>query len=145
MTIFDAAQRYRSDGVPLVIVAGAEYGAGSSRDWAAKGARLLGVRAVLAESFERIHRTNLVGMGILPLQFKTGVTRKTLELDGSELFDIRGLEDKRSPRMQLECTITRADGRRDTITLLSRLDTTQDVEYFRHGGLLNYAIRRRLN
>ena len=87
--------------MPLVIVAGAEYGAGSSRDWAAKGARLLGVRAVLAESFERIHRTNLVGMGILPLQFKTGVTRKTLELDGSELFDIRGLEDKRSPRMPL--------------------------------------------
>ena len=145
MTIFDAAQRYRDDGVPLVIVAGAEYGAGSSRDWAAKGARLLGVRAVLAESFERIHRTNLVGMGILPLQFGTGVTRKTLELDGSELFDISGLEDKLSPRMQLACTITRADGRRDTITLLSRLDTTQDVEYFRHGGLLNYAIRRRLN
>jgi len=145
MTIFDAAQGYRRDGVPLVIVAGAEYGAGSSRDWAAKGARLLGVRAVLAESFERIHRTNLVGMGILPLQFETGVTRKTLALDGSELFDISGLAGTLSPRMPLACTIMRADGRRTDITLLSRLDTTQDVEYFRHGGLLNFAIRRRLN
>jgi aconitate hydratase len=145
MTIFDAAQRYRRAGVPLVIVAGAEYGAGSSRDWAAKGARLLGVRAVLAESFERIHRTNLVGMGLLPLQFESGVTRKTLALDGSELFDIRGLAGALSPRMQLACTITRTDGRRETIVLLSRLDTTQDVEYFRHGGLLNFAIRRRLN
>ncbi len=145
MTIFDAAQRYRCDGVPLVIVAGAEYGAGSSRDWAAKGARLLGVRAVLAESFERIHRTNLVGMGLLPLQFENGVTRKTLALDGSELFDIGGFEGKLTPRMQHQCTITRRDGQRETISLISRLDTTQDVEYFRHGGLLNFAIRRRLN
>jgi aconitate hydratase len=131
--------------VPLVILAGAEYGAGSSRDWAAKGARLLGVRAVLAESFERIHRTNLVGMGVLPLQFASGVTRKTLGLDGSERFDIDGLAGDLFPRMEHRCTITRADGRRDTITLRSRLDTSQDVEYFRHGGLLNYAIRRRLN
>jgi aconitate hydratase len=145
MTIFDAAQRYRSDGVPLVIVAGAEYGAGSSRDWAAKGARLLGVRAVIAESFERIHRTNLVGMGVLPLQFASGVTRKTLALDGSELFDIDGFEGTLAPRMQHACTFTRGDGRRETITLHSRLDTTPDVEYFRHGGLLQYAIRQRLN
>jgi len=145
MTIFDAAQRYRSDGVPLVIVAGAEYGAGSSRDWAAKGARLLGVRAVIAESFERIHRTNLVGMGVLPLQFASGVTRKTLALDGSEHFDITGFDGTLAPRMQHACTITRGDGRRATIQLMSRLDTTQDVEYFRHGGLLQYAIRQRLN
>ena len=145
MTIFDAAQRYRAEGVPLVIVAGAEYGAGSSRDWAAKGARLLGVRAVIAESFERIHRSNLVGMGVLPLQFESGVNRKTLALDGSELFDISGFEGKLVPRMRHACTITRNDGRRATITLLSRLDTTQDVEYFRHGGLLQYAIRQRLN
>ncbi len=145
MTIFDAAQRYRHDGVPLVIVAGAEYGAGSSRDWAAKGARLLGVRAVLAESFERIHRTNLVGMGVLPLQFASGVTRQTLALDGSELIDIHGLEGQLAPHMHLACTLTRSDGRRDIIALQSRLDTTQDVEYFRHGGLLHFAIRRRLN
>ena len=145
MTIFDAAQRYRRDGVPLVIVAGAEYGAGSSRDWAAKGARLLGVRAVIAESFERIHRSNLVGMGVLPLQFGSGVTRKTLALDGSELFDITGFEGTLTPRMQHPCTITRSDGRRETITLRSRLDTTQEVEYFRHGGLLQYFIRQRLN
>ena len=144
-TIFDAAQRYRNDGVPLVIVAGAEYGAGSSRDWAAKGARLLGVRAVIAESFERIHRCNLVGMGVLPLQFESNVNRKTLALDGSELFDITGFEGQLAPRMRHACTITRSDGRREIITLYSRLDTTQDVEYFRHGGLLQYAIRQRLN
>ena len=145
MTIFDAAQLYRADGVPLVIVAGAEYGAGSSRDWAAKGARLLGVRAVIAESFERIHRSNLVGMGVLPLQFESGVNRKTLALDGTELFDISGCEGRLTPRMRHACTITRGDGRRATIQLMSRLDTTQDVEYFRHGGLLQYAIRQRLN
>ncbi len=145
MPIFDAAQRYRSEDVPVVIVAGAEYGAGSSRDWAAKGARLLGVRAVLAESFERIHRSNLVGMAVLPLQFESGTDRKTLELDGTELFDIRGLEGKLAPRTKLDCTIARSDGRRATITLLSRLDTTQEVEYFRHGGLLHHAIRQRLD
>ncbi len=145
LTIFDAAQRYRRESVPLVVVAGAEYGAGSSRDWAAKGARLLGVRAVLAESFERIHRSNLAGMGVLPLQFESGTDRKTLALDGTELFDICGLEGKLAARMKLDCTITRSDGRQETITLVSRLDTTQDVEYFRHGGLLNLAIRRRLD
>jgi aconitate hydratase len=145
MTIFDAAQRYRRDSVPLVIVAGAEYGAGSSRDWAAKGARLLGVRAVIAESFERIHRSNLVGMGVLPLQFENGTDRKTLALDGTEVFDIGGLEGGIAPRMTLNCTVTRRDGRRETIKLASRLDTTQEVEYFRHGGLLHFAIRQRLN
>jgi aconitate hydratase len=144
MTIFDAAQRYRDEGVPLVIVAGAEYGAGSSRDWAAKGTRLLGVRAVIAESFERIHRSNLVGMGVVPLQFEAGHNRKTLALDGTERFDIGGFEGTLAPRMKHPCTITRGDGRRETITLLSRLDTKQDVEYFRHGGLLNLAVRRRL-
>jgi len=143
-TIFDAAQRYRSEGVPLVIVAGAEYGAGSSRDWAAKGTRLLGVRAVLAESFERIHRSNLVGMGVVPLQFENGINRRTLALDGSERFDIGGFEGALAPRTKHACTITRSDGRRESIMLLSRLDTTQDVEYFRHGGLFNLAIRRRL-
>lgn len=144
MSIFQAADRYCSERVSLVIVAGSEYGAGSSRDWAAKGARLLGVRAVLAESFERIHRSNMIGMGVLPLQFTGGVNRKTLKLDGTEKFDIRGLEKELRPQTELEVTITRSDGRRETIRMLSRLDTTQEVEYIRHGGLLHYVIRQRL-
>jgi aconitate hydratase len=142
MPIHAAAERYRAQGVPLVVVAGAEYGAGSSRDWAAKGTRLLGVRAVIAESFERIHRSNLVGMGVLPLQFAAGVTRKTLALRGDETFDISvGL----SPRSELQCTLTRADGSSERLKLLSRLDTRRDVEYFRHGGLLHCVLRRRLS
>jgi aconitate hydratase len=144
MSIFDAAERYRAQGVPLVVIGGSEYGAGSSRDWAAKGARLLGVRAVLAESFERIHRSNLVGMGVLPLQFAGGVNRKTLRLDGSETFDIGGLEGALPPRARLTSTITRADGSKETIELTCRLDTREEVEYFRHGGLLHYALRQRL-
>ncbi|MEN3353677.1 MAG: aconitate hydratase [Betaproteobacteria bacterium] len=145
MTIFEAAQRYQDERVPLVIVGGSEYGAGSSRDWAAKGTRLLGVRAVIAESFERIHRSNLVGMGVLPLQFGEHVNRKTLALDGSEVFDITGLEGPLTPRMKLKCAITRTSGTRDTIDVMSRLDTTQEVDYFRHGGLLQYALRQRLD
>jgi aconitate hydratase len=137
-----AAERYRAEGVPLVVIAGAEYGAGSSRDWAAKGTRLLGVRAVIAESFERIHRSNLVGMGVLPLQFPAGVTRTTLSLKGDERFDISG---GLSPRGELQCTITRADGSSESLKLLSRLDTRRDVEYFRHGGLLHYVLRQRLS
>ena len=144
MTIFDAAQQYRRENVPLVVIGGSEYGAGSSRDWAAKGARLLGVVAVIAESFERIHRSNLVGMGVLPLQFRPGVTRKTLALDGSETIDVSGLEGPLSARMELACTITRASGERITTRLIMRLDTAQEVEYFRQGGLLHYAIRQRL-
>jgi aconitate hydratase A / 2-methylisocitrate dehydratase len=143
MPIHAAAARYRSEGVPLVVVAGAEYGAGSSRDWAAKGTRLLGVRAVIAETFERIHRSNLVGMGVLPLQFPNGITRKTLALTGAELFDIAGISGNAAPRSELECTITRTDGRRETLGLLSRLDTTRDVDYFRHGGLLHHVVRSR--
>ena len=111
-----------SEGVPLVVIAGAEYGAGSSRDWAAKGTRLLGVRAVIAESFERIHRSNLVGMGVLPLQFPAGVTRKTLELEGSEIIDISGRAGA-APRMQLDCTITRADGRQRKAQAAARAST----------------------
>jgi aconitate hydratase len=135
-----AAERYRAAGVPLVVVAGAEYGAGSSRDWAAKGTRLLGVRAVIAESFERIHRSNLVGMGVLPLQFPAGVTRKTLALKGDEVIDISGISGTMAPRSELECTIGR-----HKLKLLSRLDTRRDVEYFRHGGLLHYVLRQRLS
>ena len=144
MSIFDAAQRYRSEGVPLVVVGGAEYGAGSSRDWAAKGTTLLGVRAVIAESIERIHRSNLVGFGVLPLQFTNGITRKTLALDGTEVFDFTGLERALAPRMELECTITRANGARETIPLLSRLDTQAEVDYYRHGGIFHYVLRQLL-
>jgi aconitate hydratase len=142
LSIHAAAERYRADGVPLVVIAGAEYGAGSSRDWAAKGTRLLGVRAVLAESFERIHRSNLVGMGVLPLQFPAGVTRKTLALRGDEIFDIFGAL---AARGELACTITRADGSSERLNLVSRLDTRRDVEYFRHGGLLHFVLRQRLD
>jgi aconitate hydratase len=144
MPIHAAAAKYRDEGVPLVVIAGAEYGAGSSRDWAAKGTRLLGVRAVIAESFERIHRANLVGMGVLPLQLPDGVTRRTLGLTGAELVDVAGIRGYAAPRTELECTITRVDGRRTRIRLLSRLDTTREVDYFRNGGLLHHVVRHRL-
>ena len=145
MPIHAAAERYGAEGVPLVVIAGAEYGAGSSRDWAAKGTRLLGVRAVLAESFERIHRSNLVGMGVLPLQFPAGVTRKTLGLKGDEVIDLAGISGAMAARGELDCVIARADGRRQELKLLSRVDTRRDVEYLRHGGLLHYMLRRRLS
>ncbi len=144
MSIFDAAMKYQDDGVPLVIIAGKEYGTGSSRDWAAKGTRLLGVKAVIVESFERIHRSNLVGMGILPLQFKDGQTRGSLELDGSETFDITGIAAGIEPRMDVACRITRADGRAEEITLLCRIDTADEVDYYRHGGILQYVLRNML-
>jgi aconitate hydratase len=144
MSIHAAAELYRRENVPLVVIAGAEYGAGSSRDWAAKGTHLLGVRAVIAESFERIHRANLVGMGILPLQFPRGVTRKTLRLEGSELFDIAGIGGGLAARSELICTITRADGGKETLRLLARLDTKREIEYYRHGGQLHLVVRDRL-
>ena len=141
MPIYDAAMAYQADGVPLVIIAGQEYGTGSSRDWAAKGTRLLGVKAVIAESFERIHRSNLIGMGILALQFKTGVNRKSLGLDGTELFDITGLTGEIRPRMDLQLTIHRADGRAEHQPLLCRIDTLEEVEYYRNGGILQFVLR----
>jgi aconitate hydratase len=144
MSIFDAAMKYQERGVPLVVIGGKEYGSGSSRDWAAKGTLLLGVKAVIAESFERIHRSNLVGMGVLPLTFKDGVTRKTLELDGSEVLDIRGLAGGIRPRQDVPVTITRADGRKDEISLLCRIDTLDEVDYYRHGGILHYVLRQLL-
>jgi len=144
LTIYDAAMRYRAAGVPLVVVAGTDYGAGSSRDWAAKGSRLLGVHAVIAEGFERIHRSNLVGMGVLPLELAAGTTRKTLRLDGSETFDITGLTGAIMPKMQVPCTITRANGERLQITLTARLDTRVEVDYYLHGGILHYVLRSRL-
>ncbi len=141
MFIYDAAQKYKAEGTPLVIVAGKEYGTGSSRDWAAKGTLLLGVKAVIAESFERIHRSNLVGMGILPLQFKDGMTRQTLGLDGTETFDITGVEAGLKPRQDLTLTLTRANGTVEVIQVLSRIDTLDEVEYYRHGGILPYVLR----
>jgi aconitate hydratase len=144
MSIYDAAMKYRERGVPLVIVAGKEYGSGSSRDWAAKGTQLLGVRAVIAESFERIHRSNLVGMGVLPLTFPEGVTRKTLGLDGKEVFDLEGLERELRPRMTVRCRITREGGAVEDVGLLCRIDTLDEIEYYRHGGILHYVLRQLL-
>ena len=144
MTVFDASEKYRAEGVPLVVVGGAEYGTGSSRDWAAKGTYLLGVRAVIAEGFERIHRSNLIGMGVVPLQFKDGMTRKTLGLDGSETFDITGLEAGLAPGMDVACRITRADGSTEDITLQSRIDTAVEVDYYKNGGMLHYVLREAL-
>ena len=144
LPIYDAAELYRRERVPLVVVAGSEYGAGSSRDWAAKGTTLLGIRAVIAESFERIHRSNLVGMGVLPLQLPADVTRKTLGLDGSERIDVSGISAGLAPRSELDCTITFGDARMKKQKLLCRLDTRHDVEYYRHGGLLHYVLRQRL-
>jgi aconitate hydratase len=142
MSIYDAAMAHQQQGVPLVVFGGKEYGTGSSRDWAAKGTNLLGVKAVIAESFERIHRSNLVGMGVLPLVFKDGVTRKSLQLDGSETFDIRGIEGGIKPRMDVDFTIRRADGSKETIKLLCRIDTLDEVDYYRHGGILHYVLRQ---
>ena len=143
MSIFDAAQSYARDATPLVIIAGRGYGTGSSRDWSAKGVRMLGVRAVIAESFERIHRANLVAAGVLPLQFADGQTRRTLRLDGSERLDITGLAGTLTPGMRLRCSVSRVDGSRDACDLVARLETAQEAEYFRHGGLLNYLLRLR--
>ncbi|HPD83095.1 MAG: aconitate hydratase AcnA [Alphaproteobacteria bacterium] len=141
MSIYDASMKYQEARTPLIIVAGKEYGTGSSRDWAAKGTRLLGVKAVIAESFERIHRSNLVGMGVLPLVFKDGVTREMLKLDGSETFDVTGFENGISPRQDITLKITRADGSSEDVTLMSRIDTLDEVEYYKHGGILHYVLR----
>jgi len=141
MPIYDAAMRYEAEGVPLVVVAGKEYGTGSSRDWAAKGTRLLGVKAVIVESFERIHRSNLVGMGVLPLQFQAGDSRQSLGLSGEETFDLTGIADGISPRMDVACTIHYPDGSSREITLTCRIDTEDEVEYYRHGGILPYVLR----
>ncbi|WP_404418526.1 aconitate hydratase AcnA [Marinospirillum sp.] len=141
MAIYDAAMRYAEEGKPLVVVAGKEYGTGSSRDWAAKGTRLLGVKAVIAESFERIHRSNLVGMGVLPLQFAEGVTRKTLGLTGEESFTITGL-NQLQPQQQVEVTLTRPDGSSESFQTKCRIDTGNELEYYRHGGILHYVLRK---
>jgi aconitate hydratase len=141
MPIYDAAMRHKADGTPLVVVAGKEYGTGSSRDWAAKGTNLLGVRAVIAESFERIHRSNLVGMGVLPLQFAEGVTRQTLGLTGDETFTIQNVAGLR-PRQDVEVTMVRADGTTETFQTRCRIDTVNELEYFLNGGILHYVLRK---
>jgi aconitate hydratase len=140
MPIYDAAMKYQKDGTPLVVIGGKEYGTGSSRDWAAKGTNLLGVKAVLVESFERIHRSNLVGMGVLPLQFKGEMTRKTLGLDGSETFDIKGLTDLK-PLGDVKVTIHRANGKSEDIVVQCRIDNSGELEYYKNGGVLHYVLR----
>ncbi|HET6932581.1 MAG TPA: aconitate hydratase AcnA [Candidatus Acidoferrum sp.] len=143
MFIYDAAVKYREDGVPLFVIAGKEYGSGSSRDWAAKGTRLLGVRAVLAESYERIHRSNLVGMGVLPLEFKPGENRESLGLTGHEVFDVEGVASL-TPRKQVTVKAKAPDGTVKTITALVRVDTPEEVSYYQHGGILQYVLRQML-
>lgn len=142
MSIFDAAMKYQEAGTPLVVIGGKEYGTGSSRDWAAKGTNLLGVKAVLVESFERIHRSNLVGMGVLPLQFKDGDGRESLGLNGTEVFDIKDINGTIEPRQDVAVTIHYPDGTTKEITLLCRIDTEDEVAYFRNGGILHYVLRR---
>ena len=144
MSIFEAATRYAEQGVPLVVLAGHEYGTGSSRDWAAKGTRLLGVRAVIAASYERIHRSNLVGMGVLPLQFQEGVSAQTLQLEGDEVFEVRGLDDGLRPQQDLVLRIIRTSGATEDVQVRCRIDTPVEIEYYRHGGILPYVLRQLL-
>ncbi len=143
MSIYDASLKYQAAGIPLVVIAGQEYGTGSSRDWAAKGTRLLGVQAVIAESFERIHRSNLVGMGVLPCQFKDGTSARTLNLDGTETFDLTGLEsDEVKPRQDVTLIIHRASGETEEVPVTLRIDTSIEVDYYRHGGILPFVLRQ---
>jgi aconitate hydratase len=139
--IYDAAMEYQRAGTPLVIVAGKEYGTGSSRDWAAKGTVLLGVRAVIAESFERIHRSNLVGMGVLPLEFTNGETRQSLGLTGFETFDVEGLDATLAPHSTLTVRTRAADGSTKSFKVLCRIDTPEELNYYTNGGILPYVLR----
>jgi aconitate hydratase len=141
LSIFDAAMQYQQQGTPLVIVAGKEYGTGSSRDWAAKGTVLLGVRAVIAESFERIHRSNLVGMGVLPLEFTNGESRTSHGLTGFETYEIAGLGDGLRPRARLTVKATAPDGSVKSFEVLARIDTPEELSYYKHGGILPYVLR----
>jgi aconitate hydratase len=141
-TIFEASERYRADGTPLVVLAGKEYGTGSSRDWAAKGPLLLGVRAAIAETYERIHRSNLVGMGVLPLEYLPGDTAQTLGLTGRETFSIDGIAEGLTPRKPITVRARREDGSELTFTTIARIDSSVEVEYYRHGGILQYVLRR---
>ena len=142
MSIYDAAMKYQAAKTPLVVLAGAEYGTGSSRDWAAKGTMLLGVRAVIAKSFERIHRSNLAGMGVLPLQFEAGQDAKSLGLTGQETFAVAGVAKDLAPKKKLTVTATDTEGKKTTFTAVCRLDTPNEVDYYRHGGILHFVLRQ---
>ncbi len=142
MPIYDAAMRYQQEKVPLVIMAGKEYGTGSSRDWAAKGTNLLGVRAVVAQSFERIHRSNLVGMGVLPLVFEEGSSWQSLGMKGDEQVTIRGLHEGLKPRMKMMAEIVASDGGLKRVPLICRIDTLDELDYFKNGGILQYVLRQ---
>ena len=142
MPIWNAAMRYVAEGVPLVVIAGAEYGTGSSRDWAAKGTRLLGVRAVIAVSYERIHRSNLIGMGVLPLQFADGATAASLGLDGRETCDITGLAAGLTPQERITVRATAVDGRATEFPAIVRIDTPVEMDYYQHGGILPFVLRQ---
>lgn len=144
ISIYDAAMKYQQDGTPLAVIAGKEYGSGSSRDWAAKGPRLLGVRVVIAESFERIHRSNLIGMGILPLEFPLGASRKTLGLTGEERIDIADLQNL-TPGAIVPVRLTRADGQTEVLDCRCRIDTATELTYYQNDGILHYVIRNMLN
>jgi aconitate hydratase len=145
MSIFDASEKYIAEGTPLVVIAGAEYGTGSSRDWAAKGTILLGVKAVIARSFERIHRSNLVMMGVLPLQFNDGEDAASLGLTGREVLDIVGLDDSLTPKQHVKVVATAADGSQKEFTVTVRVDTEVEVVYYRNGGILQTVLRKFLN
>ena len=142
MSVYEAAMRYIADGVPTMVFGGEEYGTGSSRDWAAKGTQLLGVKAVIARSFERIHRSNLIGMGVLALQFKGKDSVETLGITGNETFDLEGLDEDLRPQQEVTLAIHRADGSVGRAALLLRIDTAIEVDYFRHGGILPFVLRQ---
>jgi aconitate hydratase len=142
LPIYDAAMRYKKDGVPLVVFAGKEYGTGSSRDWAAKGATLLGIRAVVCQSFERIHRSNLIGMGVIPLVFEEGASWQSVGLKGDEQVTIRGLAGDLKPHQRLIAEIVASDGGLKRVPLICRIDTLEELEYFKNGGILHYVLRQ---
>lgn len=142
MSIYDASLKYQEQNSPLVIIAGQEYGTGSSRDWAAKGTNLQGIKAVITESFERIHRSNLIGMGVMPLQFSGGTTRKSLGLTGEEKISLKVIGGELRPKMKIEMSIHKADGSTQTAELVSRIDTIDELNYFKNGGILQYVLRR---
>ena len=144
MSIYDAAMKYQKEGVPLVVIAGQEYGTGSSRDWAAKGTALLGVKAVIAQSFERIHRSNLVGMGVLPMQFQEGASAQILALDGSETYDLVGLGPNLKPQQELTLRVIRATGQVDDVPVQCRIETPVEIDYYQQGGILPYVLRQLL-
>ena len=145
MSVYDAAVEYKKRGNDLIVMAGKEYGTGSSRDWAAKGTKLLGIKAVIAESFERIHRSNLIGMGVLPLQFKNGFDRKKLNINGSELITVVDIDKGIKPRDEVSCEIKYKDGTSKTIKVICRIDTQNEVEYYKNGGILQFVLRNMFN